>query len=70
MKTTLPPPYAVYSCAAGFFDEAFVSAHYDPAEAIQACEDFMFIKAADGHAQKLLDAEKTARLHSWPIKLR
>jgi hypothetical protein len=39
-----------------------VSLHFDPAEAIQACEDFMFIKAADGHAQKRLDAEKTHQI--------
>jgi hypothetical protein len=32
------------------------------AEAIQACEDSMFIKAADGHAQKRLDAEKTHQI--------
>src|ERR1017187_3259369 len=32
------------------------------AGAIHACEDSMFIKAADGHAQKLLDAEKTHQI--------
>jgi hypothetical protein len=62
MKTTLPPPFAVYRCAGGFFNEEFVCEHYDPAEAIQACEDSMFIKAADGHAQKRLDAEKTHQI--------
>src|ERR1019366_7684394 len=62
MKTTLPPPFAVYRCAGGFFNEEFVCEHYDPAEAIQACEDLMFIKAADGHALKLLDAEKTHQI--------
>jgi hypothetical protein len=62
MKTTLPPPFAVYRCAIGFFNEEFVCEHYDPAEAIQACEALMFIKAADGHAQKLLDAEKTHQI--------
>src|ERR1035437_2861039 len=62
MKTTLPPPFAVYRCAGGFFNEEIVCEHYDPAEAIQACEDLMFIKAADGHAQKRLDAEKTHQI--------
>src|SRR5450759_408984 len=62
MKTTLPPPFAVYRCAGGFFNEEFVCEHYDPAEAIQVCEDLMFIKAADGHAQKRLDAEKTHQI--------
>src|ERR1035437_7242582 len=62
MKTTLPPPFAVYRCAGGFFNEEFVCEHYDPAEAIQACEDLMFIKAADGHAQKRLTAERTPQI--------
>ena len=58
----MPPPYAVYHCAGGLFDELFASEHYDPAGAIHASEDSMFIKAADGHAQKLLDAEKTHQI--------
>src|ERR1035441_6818917 len=62
MVITLPPPYAAYRCADGFFDEAFVSEHHDPAEVIQACEGSMFIKAADGHARELLDAEKSNQI--------
>src|ERR1019366_7080880 len=63
MKTTLPPPFAVYRCAGGLFDEAFVSEHYDPAEAIRACDEgMMFVTVADGLAQKLLDAEKTHQM--------
>src|ERR1039457_2059856 len=62
MVITLPPPYAVYCCADGLFNEMFVCEHYDPAEAIQACQDSMFIKAADGHFQKRLDAEKTHQI--------
>jgi hypothetical protein len=45
------------------FDEAFVSEHYDPAEAIRACDEgMMFVTVADGLAQKLLDAEKTHQM--------
>ena len=62
MRTTLVPPYAVHTSAGGLLREYLVSLHFDPAEAIQACEDFMFIKAADGHAQKRLDAEKTHQI--------
>ena len=62
MRTTLVPPYAVRTSAGGLLREYLVSLHYDPAEAIQACEDLMFIKAADGHALKLLDAEKTHQI--------
>ena len=63
MKTTLPPPFAVYRCAGGLFDEAFVSEHYDPAEAIRACDEgMMFVTVADGNAQKQLDAEKSHQM--------
>src|ERR1035441_10444753 len=65
MEITLPPPYAVYRCAGRFFDEEFLCEYYGPAEAIRACEGCeraMFIKPADGHAQKLLDAEKTRQI--------
>src|ERR1035441_2526931 len=62
MRTTLVPPYAVHTSAGGLLREYLVSLHFDPAEAIQACEDLMFIKAADGHALKLLDAEKTHQI--------
>src|ERR1017187_649359 len=65
VKTTLLPPYAVYGSLGGLIDEYLVSEHSDPAAAIQACEGCeraMFIKAADGHAQKLLDAEKTRQI--------
>jgi hypothetical protein len=63
MKTTLPPPFAVYRCAEGLFDEAFVSEHYDPAEAIRACDEgMMFVTVADGNAQKHLDAEKSHQM--------
>jgi hypothetical protein len=57
-------PYAVYS--ENDFVDQLISRHFDPAEAIRACGEGMYIEAADEHAQKRLDAEY-ARQRELPV---
>jgi hypothetical protein len=62
-EQALPSRYKVYRrCVTDFVDEVLVSEHFDPAEAISACDKEMFITVADGHSRKLLDAEKILQI--------